>query len=242
MLLAVVLLAPSARAEVRVRVASGQVDIDASAAPLADVLDRLARQTGMEIVYEGTPPRQRITLALAGRSATEAVLAILEGQGLNYALVSDPTGTRVQTLIIAGPAGKGTSAGSSSGRGRPGQRTRPRRPTPPPAANPEMMDPGFDDIEMEEEEPFDFDDPSMLVGPEMMGPEDAADSGGDEALPGVETEAPIPAAGPMPFPGNRQIFSTSPFTPQPQSPQPVAPGPPDAGPGDGSDAAGPPPE
>ena len=33
----------------------------ATAAPLADVLDRLARQIGMEIVYDGTPPRQRVT-------------------------------------------------------------------------------------------------------------------------------------------------------------------------------------
>ena len=66
--------------------------------PSRDVLDRLAKQTGMKIVYEGPAPRQLITLSLVGRSAPEAVTAILEGQGLNYALILDATATRVENL------------------------------------------------------------------------------------------------------------------------------------------------
>ena len=227
LLLGVVLVAPTAaRAEVAVRVASDQVAIDASAAPLSDVLDRLARQTGMEIVYEGSPPRQRITLALEGRTPTEAVLAILEGQGLNYALVADPTGAKVQTLIIAGAAGTGTSTGSSSSTARTRNR-RPRRPPIPETLedDPAMMEPDFD--ELEEEDPFEFEDPAV-IGQDAPAPPGT----GDGAAPAAE--APVPAAGPMPFPGGQQVFPASPFTPQPTYPQPVAPRPPGAGPDQGA--------
>ena len=142
------LLAPAARAEVDVRVSDERVDVTATAAPLADVLDRLAAQIGMEIVYEGKAPRQRVTLALEGRSPAEAVQGILEGQGLNYALVADPSGRGVQTLLMAGPAGKGASLAPA----RP-TAPRARRPIIPPGAGPEAMDPDF--AGMYEEEPFD---------------------------------------------------------------------------------------
>ncbi len=223
MLLGVVLLAPAAtaRAEVAVRVARDQVAIDATAAPLADVLDRLARQTGMEVVYEGSPPRQRITLALEGRTPTEAVLAILEGQGLNYALVADPSGVNVQTLIIAGAAGTGTSSGGrTASRSRNNRRPR-RPPIPEPVEeDPEMLDPDFDDLD--EEDPFELEDPS-LIGQDTPPP---AQGGAAPAA-----EAPIPAAGPMPFPGGQQVFPASPFTRQPTYPQPRPPG---AGPDQGA--------
>lgn len=93
---------PPATAGIAVREAHGRIDVAAQAAPLADVLDRLAKQTGMKIVYEGPAPRQLITLSLVGRSAPEAVTAILEGQGLNYALILDATATRVETLLVTG--------------------------------------------------------------------------------------------------------------------------------------------
>ena len=53
LIVALTLIAPMARAEVVVRVSQELVDVTATAAPLADVLDHLARQTGMEIVYDG---------------------------------------------------------------------------------------------------------------------------------------------------------------------------------------------
>jgi hypothetical protein len=218
LLLALGLLAPAARAEVVVRVTGERVDVDATAAPLADVLDRLAGQTGMEIVYEGARPRQRVTLALQGRSPAEAVQGILEGQGLNYALVADPTGKRVQTLLLAGPVGKGTTPPGPAPRA-----PRIRRPVMPPGTGPEMMDPDFAD--MEDEEPFEdpeleepFDDP---LPPEATIPEGAV-------------TAPPPGAGVLPFPGGQpQIYPASPFTPQPFSVPPDTtppPGPPQEAP------------
>src|SRR5512143_2282096 len=104
------LVATVASAEVSVRVSGGRVDLTATAAPLADVLDRLARQTGMKVVYEGPAPRQLVTVSLHGRTPAETILAVFEGLGLNYAMVADATGAGVQTLMVAGAAGATASA------------------------------------------------------------------------------------------------------------------------------------
>ena len=217
------LLAPAARAEVDVRVSGDRVDVTATAAPLADVLDRLAQQTGMEIVYDGQPPRQRITLALEGRSPAEAVQGILEGQGLNYALVADPSGRAVQTHLLAGPAGKGSSTSPA-----PARHSTPvtRRPIIPPGASPEAMEPDFAD--MEEEDPF--EDPDFLAeepvdDPDLMEEEPPEGEVPVESQVGIPATGPLPpAAGPLPFPGGQpQIYPASPFTPQPFTPAP-APG------------------
>jgi hypothetical protein len=217
---------PPASAEVAVRVAGERVDVRANAAPLADVLDDLAGKTGMEIVYEGSPPRQPVTLTLEGRTPAEAVLGILDGQGLNYALIADVTGTRVQTLMLAGPAGTGTISGSGAQAPRP----RGRRPImAPPAATRGVLDPGFDeedpfadpalmDEEFPEEEPP-FDDPDLIEDPALAPP-------GAELVPGAtppDPAAPAQSPTPVPFPGNRQMFPASPFTPQPTIPDPAPP-------------------
>ncbi|HEY5906643.1 MAG TPA: hypothetical protein VIZ31_01290, partial [Vicinamibacteria bacterium] len=86
-------------AEVNVRVTAGRVDITASAAPLSEVLRRLAERTGMKVVYEGAEPREPVTVSLPGRSPVEAVNELLKDRGLNYALSVHATG-RVETLII----------------------------------------------------------------------------------------------------------------------------------------------
>jgi hypothetical protein len=211
------ILAPVARAEVDVRVSGERVDVSATAAPLAEVLDRLAQQTGMEIVYDGQPPQQRITLAFEGRSPAEAVQGILEGQGLNYALVSDPSGKGVQTLLLAGPVGKGSSPAATA------RRTAPvaRRPVVRPGSSPEMMEPDFAD--MEEEAPF--DDPDFLSeepfdDPDSMEEEPPDGEAPAESPAGTPATSPLPpAAGPLPFPGGQpQVYPASPFTPQPFSP------------------------
>ena len=204
-LVVLVLLAPAAQAEVVVRIAQDRIDITATAAPLADVLDGLAKQTGMEIVYDGKPPRQKVSVALQGRSAAEAVQGILEGQGLNYLLVGDPTGLHVKTLILAGEAGKGTSAGSSRG-----PAPMARRPPLPPGAGADLMDPGFDEME---DEPYDDSD---LMDEELLEDEPLDDEG--PLTP--EAAIPPPGSGALPFPGGPpRVYPASPFTPQPFSPQ-----------------------
>jgi hypothetical protein len=117
-LLSLVVLAavPAAAAEISVKAANGHVDVTATTAPLAEILDRISRQTGMKIVYEGAPPRQLMTVSLLGRTPAEAVNALLEGQGLNYALIADATGTSVQTLLMTGSStAKSTGMGGAGG-------------------------------------------------------------------------------------------------------------------------------
>lgn len=224
--MAAALLACSAAAgaEVVVRVAGDRVDLRATSAPLAEVLDQLGRQTGMRVVYEGPPPRQPVTVAFEGRSHAEAVLALLEGQGLNFAIVSDATGARVETLILAGTAGTGTSAGRASA-APPRPVRRPFRP--PPGASPDTQDstfdePAFDDPVFDElaEEPV--EDPSLPgESPEEATPDPGAAAG--QPVPG----APATGAGATPFIGGQPASSAaSPFTPQPFSVLPFPPAPP----------------
>ena len=102
LLLALVMLsARDLAAGVDVRLNGDLVDVVATNAPLADILDFLSRQTHMKVVYEGAPPKQLLSVDLKHRTPAEAVLAVLEGQGLAYAVSLDRTGTQVQTLLMS---------------------------------------------------------------------------------------------------------------------------------------------
>jgi len=147
-LVVVALGAASATAEVAVRVSGGHVDLTATAAPLADVLERLARQTGMKVVYEGPAPRQLVTLSLHGRTPTETVLSVFEGLGINFALVADPSGSRVQTLVVAGSVASSSPSSAAAGRAAPAPTAR-RSFGPPPGVNPEAVDPTLEEMEEE---------------------------------------------------------------------------------------------
>jgi hypothetical protein len=171
-----VALGPPLRADVTVRIAGGRVDIIASAAPLSEVLDRLARQTGMKVVYDGTAPRQLVSVSLVGRLPVEAVHDLLDGQGVNYAVLGDATGTGVQTLLMTGsaaPVAQPATSGPPVYRGRSGA---------PPMSSPDSVD----DVE---DEPEEQEPPS----PEANAP------AGKEILPsGVPT--PGISGGPAPQP------------------------------------------
>jgi hypothetical protein len=219
--LAMALAASPATAEVVVRVSGGQVDLTARAAPLAEVLDRLARQTGMKVVYEGPAPRQLVTVSLHGRTPAETVLAVFEGLGINYALVSDPTGASVQTLVVAGAAAATGSSSSTATSGRPAPRPTPRRPFgPPPGSSPETVDPAFDEGD-DEAEVDEADFAGLPPGAEAADPTTGA--------PTDPAEAQVPNIG-APGPGVAPTQPSSPFSPSPfmPQPQPFPPAPPAA--------------
>lgn len=239
--------AAPAAAEVTVHVAGGTVDLTATAAPLADILDRLGRQTGMRVVYEGAAPRQLVTVALKGRTPAETVLSVLEGLGVNFALVADPTGARVQTLVVAGAA-TASAAASSPGPAR-ATPPSPRRPFgPPPGAMPEPVEPAFEEGDGEEDLPEEGAFPGLPPGAEItdpsglpMGPDPGAVSPGGQA-----PTAPPPGTGMIPT-QPAPSWPVSPFAPQPQPFPPLppaAPGPPPnpggAPPGEGTPANPPP--
>jgi hypothetical protein len=148
--LAALLAAGQASAQIEVRRLGDKVDVRATAATVSEVLDRLARETGMKVTYDGPPPRGRISPTLTGVTPAQAVLSVLEGQGLNYVLRMDLAGTRVETLLLV--ASVGAAPPVTPPRAAPGPRPIEREPeTPEPeeeapseaAPPPEERRPGF---------------------------------------------------------------------------------------------------
>jgi hypothetical protein len=192
-------------AAVDVRVSGESVDVQASNAPLAEILERLSRHTHMKVVYDGAPPRQTITLDLRGRTPVEAVVAALEGQGVNYALAMDATGTRVLTLLVSGTA----TATATATAGRPAGGMDERR-----AAREVPPEPVIEEAEpvAEEENPVPADSAAGVnlsagqakeVQPEVAAPPADAGMGGFSASPFAPTapkpQPPQPQATPPPF-------------------------------------------
>jgi hypothetical protein len=211
--LALLAVRPAA-GEVVVAVNEGRVALTARSAPLSEVLDRLARQTHMQVTYEGAPPRHLVTAALQSATPAQAVLSVLEGLGVSYALQLDDTGSEVQTLLlIAAKAGASGAAGSPTGVPQPSVGRVPPPPPPPP----------FDDDEegdiMEED-----DEPPVEMRPDRGG---RGRPGRERPnRPGVFDPAVPPQA--MPFPGGAPatpVYPVSPFAPVPTLPQAVVPPP-----------------
>jgi hypothetical protein len=98
--LAILLLLAEPASRIKVDVAAEKVTIDAAAAPMADILDRLAEHTGMKIVYDGPRPRERVSVKIEAPSVAAAVASLLEGHDISSALTFAPNGRDVATLII----------------------------------------------------------------------------------------------------------------------------------------------
>ena len=195
---ALALLAAPVRAGVEVTAADGHVNVTAAQAPLSDVLDGLARKTRMKVVYEGGTPRNPVTIELRGHTPAEAVLRVLEGLGLNYALALDLSGTQVETLMIVGAGG---SSSSSSASFRPARGRR----------DAEAEQASDDGIEGEQPMAYEAPPPEPAPAPAPAKPEEAA-------RPGTPPPGPLNPTTMNPFPGN-----TAPMLPGP--PPLVAPSP-----------------
>jgi hypothetical protein len=166
----------------------------------------------MKVVNEGPPPRQPLTLTLAGRTPAEAVLGVLDGLGLNYALKMDLTGTRVETLILSGAAPPSTAT--------------PQPVTPAPVVRPPQ--PVAPQVEAEEEEaPPDeeAEEPDESQQPQRPG---ARAQRPGEAQGQGQTNAPVSVTQPaFPMMPSGQPFPVSPFAPV--APPPPTPAPPAGG-------------
>lgn len=218
---------PAAAADVSVSVTEGRVDLSATAAPIADVLERLSKQTGMKVVYEGPVPRQLVTVSLHGRSPAEAVLGLLEGQGLNYILLGDASGERVQTLMMAGATATPPSTPS-----QPAASNRPARASRP-ASRPDP-DEAVEEPEQEEEP-----EPAQAAQPPNGLPQLIPGAGANGSVPAITAQPTppgsppalsIPGLGLPGVPGARSgptpfgLPTVQPFPPQPATtPTPAPP-------------------
>jgi len=190
------LVAPNVGAAVQVRLSGGRVDVMAQNAPLSEILEALARETKTKLVYEGAPPRQLMFVDLKDRTPAEALLSILDGQGVAFAVAFDPSGTRVLTLLMPA-AGVAASAGPAP------------RPMPTPPERP-MREPAVEEQPME-------DGMAEPDSPDALPP----DTGRPNMLP-PKTERP-PAPGVV-MPGTGAAdYPTSTFAPKPPTPEPVKP-------------------
>jgi hypothetical protein len=97
-----------------VKIVGGRVHIQATAASVSEVLDRLSRTTGMKIVYEGAPPSDRLTAAIDAPSETEALSRLFEGLGLTYAFKLDVAGRHVETLFVTNSSSRRASVGTTA--------------------------------------------------------------------------------------------------------------------------------
>lgn len=218
--LVLALLAVPVRAEVDVQYKGGRVDVRASAAPLAEVLDRLARATGMKVVQQGVTPTMLLSLSLQGRTPAEAVFGVLEGLGLNYAFVLDSSGNRIETLVLAGASGGRPATATPAPLPAPAARFVPQPATPPPAAGPDESE------DVAEEEAADDADPGA------EGEEPAAGKAGAAVAPGARGSVLQAPAEPV-FPSSPFAPRAPIFTPQPEQPPPTpapTPKPPDRNP------------
>jgi hypothetical protein len=201
------------QAEVDVQYKGGRVDVRASAAPLSEVLDRLARATGMKVVQQGSNPTMLVSLSLANRTPAEAVFGVLEGLGLNYAFVLDVSGNRIETLVLAGASGTkvATSAPPAPAAA---PRYVPQRPAPPPASGPDDAEEEEADVPGDEGE-----EPAEEVD------EDAANEAPAAAAPGPRGNVLKPPAEPVfpssPFAPRAPMFTPQPEPPPQQQPQPT---------------------
>jgi hypothetical protein len=179
------LAARSGSPDTEVRKAGDKLDVRATAAPVSEVLDRIARETGMKVTYDGAPPRARVTVSLTGVTPAQAVLAVLEGQGLNYALRMDPKAVRIETLLMV--AGSGAGASVPAARPQPGPRPIDREPDvtePEEEAPPEAPVPA-----PEERRPFPFPGVPPPSGPAMP----LALPTPPPAVPGAPGASPAPS-------------------------------------------------
>jgi hypothetical protein len=199
------LAAPDLRAAVEVRVSGQSVDVQAVNTPLAEILDGLARELHVKIVYEGPPPRQLLSVDLKGRTPAEAFLSIVEGQGLSYAFSMDKTGTRVESVLMAG----GNNAPSANA-GPPPSPSRPER-IPRESVVEEQPTEEAPDADADEELPPDTGRP---VVPHAK-PADAA------APPAQGVYIPAPGAD---FPSS--VFAPKPPAPETTKPKPESTPPP----------------
>lgn len=107
--LALLLLAADVSSPVRsveVRSGGGRLDVQARGALVVHVLDEIARQTGMRVLYEGDVGAVRLTATVAGAPA-DVVLRLVGSAGFGCVLQLAGDGPAVRTVVVAAGAAAG---------------------------------------------------------------------------------------------------------------------------------------
>jgi hypothetical protein len=175
----------------------GLVSISCDNAPLESVFKKLEEVAGLELILEDAVKNKRLTANLVDVPIAMAVQRLLEGNGVNYAVMMDPRDWGRVDKVFVGAGGGGPARSAAP----------PRRP--PVNRAPDPVDDGYDDFDDTEDMMDDFDDmdDDLVDDPNMENPADFAPPG----------SSPVPSYLPP-----QQSFPRSNFTPG--LPGPAAPG------------------
>ena len=172
----------------------GLVSISCSNAPLASVFEKLEEVAGLELILEDAVKNKRLTANLENVPLAMAIQRLLEGNGVNYAVMMDPRDWGRVDKIFVGAGGGGPARAAPP----------PRRPLVHPA---DPVDDGYDDFDDMDD---DFDD----MNDDLVDDPDNENGPADFAPPG---SSPVPSYLPPP-----PTYPRSRFTPG--LPGSVAPG------------------
>ena len=123
----------------------GLVSISCSNAPLASVFEKLEEVAGLELILEDAVKNKRLTANLENVPLAMAIQRLLEGNGVNYAVMMDPRDWGRVDKIFVGAGGGGPARAAPP----------PRRPLVHPA---DPVDDGYDDFDDMDDDMMDEDD------------------------------------------------------------------------------------
>lgn len=172
----------------------GLVSISCNNAPLESVFEKLEEVAGLELILEDAVKNKRLTANLENVPIAMAIQRLLEGNGVNYAVMMDPRDWGRVDKVFVGAGGGGPARSAAP----------PRRPPVNPAPDP--VDDGYDDFD-DMDDDFDDMNDDLVDDPNNDNPADFAPPG----------SSPVPSYLPP-----QQSFPRSNFTPG--LPGPVAPG------------------
>jgi hypothetical protein len=84
-----------------IHVKGESIDLTAKSAPVSAVIDCLADELGIQVVYlDGAPPAKNVNLDLRGQTSLQAIENVFIETGLNYVLGKDVSG-KVKKVIVS---------------------------------------------------------------------------------------------------------------------------------------------
>jgi hypothetical protein len=87
-------------APISIQIRGERIDIQADNTPLVQILNGVAWEAKMKIVYDAPPPQDPVTVNIKNATLSQAITDLLHGHGLIYVAKMDASGSRVDTLVL----------------------------------------------------------------------------------------------------------------------------------------------
>jgi hypothetical protein len=192
----------------------GLLTVQATNAPLASVFESIRSQAGIELILEDDARSTHLTANLTQVPVAMAIQRLLEGTGVSYIVMMDPSDWGRVGKVFVGGGGGGESGRTARAPRRPG----PSAPEPDTAEMEEALDSGDQEVFDEATEALDAMD-AGIDGSNMSGIDPNLENPGLETPPDEQGEfggdfANPPGSSPIPdYLPPAQSFPRSNFTP-----------------------------